>query len=219
MIITYVNESSNKTLESASMMSVLNSFAQDVAKGWNLGTVAVVQSNMRNPNGMNVCLVNKFPNQKMTTLAYGYHEMVNGHAIAYARVDAFGKRSLLGKYYPPVKIGPLKFSKPMYLQGVVSVLCHELAEMLIDPNIDGYFQDGQGRKWLQEVCDHTTGNYVIPDPITKAMAVVPDFTLPSFYNVAGVKPYSHCNVPIKPFTLVSGAYGYYKDDKGNIIKL
>ena len=217
MIITFVNESVTQGI--AGLDAVLDSFAKVVAKAWNLGDVSVVEGKARTEGQMNLCLVDKFPNQKMTALAYGYHEVLNGHPIAYARIDAFGKRSLYGKYYPPIKLGPLKFTKPMYLPGVVTVLAHELAEMLIDPNINGYFQDGQGRKWLQEVCDHTVGNWITSPAPIHPQAVMPDFTFPSFYNTAGTAPYSYCNVPTKPFTLVPGAYGFYKDDQGHIIKL
>jgi len=220
MTITLVNESTTVTHTDALRISLaLNTFAEQVCKAWSLPahTVGLGQSRV---DGWNLCIVDKFPNPAMAKTALGYHEVLNGYPIGYILAQPYGaQRPALGRYVKPITFLGKQLTKPSYLPGLVTVMAHELAEMLIDPEINMTKTDSKGRNWLMEVCDHTVGLIAATLPIGSSMPVLPDFTLPSFYDVKGKPPYSLLNVPPMPFYLVPGAYGYYKDANGALHKL
>jgi len=218
--ITVVNESTTITGADALRISLaLNTFAEQVCKAWSLPahTVGLGQSRI---DGWNLCIVDKFPNPAMAKTALGYHEVLNGYPIGYILAHPYGtQRPALGRYTAPITFLGKQLTKPSYLPGLVTVMAHELAEMLIDPEVNMTKTDSKGRNWLMEVCDHTVGLIAATLPIGSSMPVLPDFTLPSFYDVKGKPPYSLLNVPPMPFYLVPGAYGYYKDANGALHKL
>ena len=218
--ITVVNESTTVTGADALRISLaLNTFAEQVCKAWSLPahTVGLGQSRV---DGWNLCIVDKFPNPAMAKTALGYHEVLNGYPIGYILAHPYGtQRPALGRYTAPITFLGKQLTKPSYLPGLVTVMAHELAEMLIDPEINMTKTDSKGRNWLMEVCDHTVGLIAATLPIGSSTPVLPDFTLPSFYDVKGKPPYSLLNVPPMPFYLVPGAYGYYKDANGVLHKL
>jgi len=219
MTITLVNESATVThTDALDVTAALNSFAARVCATWGLPTRSVVLGKSR-VDDWNLCIVDKFPNPAMAKTALGYHEVLNGYPIGYILAHPYGtQRPALGRYTAPITFLGKKLTKPSYLPGLVTVMAHELAEMLIDPEINMTKTDSKGRNWLMEVCDHTVGLTVGPMPIDST-AILPDFTLPSFYDVNGKQPYSFLGVPPMPFYLVPGAYGYYKDANGALHKL
>ena len=193
----------------ALMLSLYN---QQVGKAWNVPDPIVTPSATRGP-GWNICIVDTFPNPAMQKVALGYHEVVNGQPIAYIRANAYGTRSIFGTYSPALKLKNVTIHGERFTPGVITVAAHELAEMLIDPQVTRTATDGKKRPWVLEVCDHTVGSFkMVAGGVN---GVLPDFTTPSFYDDAhGAKPYSYLNVPPAPFTLVKGAYGYWKDAVG-----
>jgi len=215
MTINLVNES--KVINNADAFTIahaLTLFSNQVCAAWQLPNNPIAYSNMRT-NGWNICIVDKFPNPAMEGIALGYHEILNGQPIGYIKAQPYGSsRSPLGRYIKLISFAGKTIMPAKYLPGLVTVMAHELAEMLIDPTIDKYKPDSQQRNWLMEVCDHTVGLYIIPVLTYNVNPVFPDFTWPSFYNVIGKAPYSQLNVPPAPFYLVKGAYGYYKDATG-----
>ena len=216
MNINLVNQSKVIKDSDAVIIGVaLNAFSSQVCTAWNIPAHPVTYGSGISPAVWNLCIVDKFPNPAMTAVALGYHEVSNGLPIGYIKATPYGSsRAPLGRYMKPITALGKTIMPAKYLRGLVTVMAHELAEMLIDPNIDQWKTDGQGRNWLMEVCDHTTGEYANPLPAYGTNAVLPDFTLPSFYDVAAKAPYSHLNVPVMPFHLVPGAYAYYKDATG-----
>jgi len=219
MTITLVNESTTVTHTDALDIAVaLNAFAARVCATWGLPARPVVLGKSR-VDDWNLCIVDKFPNPAMAKTALGYHEVLNGYPIGYILAQPYGaQRPALGRYVKPITFLGKQLTKPSYLPGLITVMAHELAEMLIDPEINMTKTDSKGRNWLMEVCDHTVGLTVGPMPINST-AILPDFTLPSFYDVNGKQPYSFLGVPPMPFYLVPGAYGYYKDTNGALHKL
>jgi hypothetical protein len=216
MQVNVVDESKTLGGNTTIITQALNVFAQQVTTAWGLPKMNVVQGSARVTNAWNVVFVNQFPNPAVGSNVLGYHEVINTLPIAYVRVDAFGKRSPLGTYVKPLTILRKQIHAAICTPGVASVAMHELAEMIVDPNCNRYATDSQGRNWLMEVCDHTVGQYNIPLPTYSANVIAPDFTHPSFYDLKGEAPYSQMNVPSKPFTLVKGAYGYYKSPNGDL---
>lgn len=216
MSIVVVNESKSVTTPQAlAITKGLQYFSQQVTTAWGLPANIPTFAAARDPKSWNVCIVDQFPNPAMTNTALGYHEVVNGLPIAYIRANCYGNRNPLGTYIKPLIIRGKQITKAIMTPGMFSVICHELAEMLIDPNINRTAKDPIGRNWLMEICDHTVGQFVIP--IDSANAIAPDFTTPAFYNINGKAPLSYLNVPTKPFLLPAGAYGYYVGTNGQPI--
>jgi hypothetical protein len=220
MTVTLVNESTSMSASDVvTITQALNLFSAQVCQAWGLPARPVVLGKSR-VDDWNLCIVDKFPNLAMAKTALGYHEVLNNYPIGYILAHPYGtQRPALGRYTKPITFLGKQLTKPSYLPGLVTVMAHELAEMLIDPQINMTKADSKGRNWLMEVCDHTVGSYIIDMPTYKATPVMPDFTLPSFYDVKGKQPYSLLNVPPMPFYLVPGAYGYYKDANGALHKV
>ena len=216
MNINLVNESpSCSPKDFQSIVDAVTQFVPMVTKAWNLPTYTVTSSATRDPKAWNVCILTKFPNPAMGR-AYGYHEAVNGLPIAYIRANSFSTRAATGLYKAPLLVRGKAVTPERLGDGLATVVMHEIAEMLVDPFIKERRVAGDGKSWILEICDHTKGLFKI---VTKnAVVVAPDFTNPAFYDLKGIAPLSHCNVPLKPFTLVAGAYGFW-DNQGKITAL
>jgi len=216
--INIVDQSGTLGTQIGPITNAIASFTQQVCKAWNLTGFTVTQGLTTSQADWNVCFVSKFPNLAMESTAYGYHETVNGIPIAYIRVDSYGKRSPFGTYVKGLSILGKQITKPICTPGITAVAMHEVAEMLVDPQINKTAKDPSGRSWLQEICDHTVGNYLITTPLGTNV-IAPDFTWPAFYQIGAKGPYSQMNVPTAPFTLPKGAYGYYTTANGQDIPL
>jgi len=221
MTINLVNESKRVITQPdlSTAARILTGFAGLVDSKWDMGNDVVLASPVRLAGQWNLCIVDNFPNPKMQKTALGYHEVVNGEPIAYIRADAYGSRSIFGTYTAPFKLKNIQIHGERFVPGVITVIAHELAEMLIDPMVTRLSTpDGKNRQWVLEVCDHTVG--LFHGTANGVNGVLPDFTTPSFYDDAhGTKPYSYLGVPPAPFTLVKGAYGYWKDSMGQLHQL
>lgn len=217
MNVNLVLESKScSTIDFQSIVDAVTQFVPMVTKAWCLPTFTVTTSATRDPKAWNVAILDIFPNAAMMGKAYGYHEAVNGLPISYIRANSFSIRSATGLYKAPLIVRGKQVTSERMADGMATVVMHEIAEMLVDPFIKERHNDATGRAWVLEICDHTKGLFKI---VTKnAVVVAPDFTNPSFYNLKGIAPFSHCNVPLNPFTLVAGAYGYW-DNKGTLVKL
>lgn len=221
MQVNLVNESKNfssSTLKS--FVAPLQQFCNFVTTPWEIPKVTVISSSARILDGVtfNVCVVDLFPDPTQQAKAYGYHEYLHNQPIAYIRADSFGARNPAGDFLKQLSLfGKVIRQAEALAPGVFSVICHETAEGLLDPTCNTLKKDAQGRQWIMEVCDHTVGKYLIT--ANGVTVVAPDFTYPSFYNVAGHGPFSFMNVPTAPFTLPSGAYGYTEPKVGEIIPL
>ena len=136
MAIDVVNESSRSISQAdlATFASILQGYADLVDKVWSVNAGQVLSSATRGA-GWNVCIVDKFPNPAMQKVALGYHEVVNGQPIAYIRADAYGSRSIFGVYTPAFKLKNIQIHGERFTPGLITVAAHELAEMIIDPQV------------------------------------------------------------------------------------
>jgi len=215
--ITFVNESKYLAApDFASIGSALGIFVTQVTKAWNLEETVVVSSNTRSTNGWNVCVVDHFP---QSLQAYGYHEVLNGQPIAYILGGSF-RTAPLGKFRKGISFKGKVLSQDRYQQGTAAVVFHEVVEMLVDPNINAVSApDSKGRTWLMEPADHVRGLlYKITSRDGKDV-IAPNWTLPSFYDLHGVAPYSYIPSVTTPFTLTPEGYGFYKDIAGGLHQL
>lgn len=216
--ITFVNESQILSAPDAnSIASALGIFVGQVSAAWSLGDTSVAIGTARNPNGWNVCVVDKFPNPAVR--AYGYHEVINGQPISYILAGSF-QSAPLGKFRKGLSFKGHVISKDRYQEGTAAVVFHEMVEMLVDPNITNVSApDSKGRTWLMEPADHVRGGLYKITAKDGRDVIAPDWTLPAFYNLLGKAPYSYLNAVATPFTLTPTGYGYYKDHNGQLQKL
>ena len=175
-----------------------------VTSAWKLPAYTVTTSPIRKDGVWNILITEK--NRKAG--ANGFHALENGLPVAYCSPKA--SFYTYGKILKQILIGG-KLIRPLtYREGLVTTICHEIAEMLCDQKITTYSKpDAQGRKWLVEVCDHCFGSYLI-HTISGTDCVLPDVTTPAFYDVKGASPYTLNNAVTAPFTLTPKGYGYYQ---------
>lgn len=233
-----------------------NFFAQ-LLKPWLTEPISVTSSKVADPNAWNIYLDDK----KINLHAYGFHNFDEGKPTAYvsprmnrliAKFLGRHNQNIYGvvKEHPaiihhsPVIMENGKVKVPAhdtvirpaaptdYTPGFVSVIAHELSEMVADPHpsvdygkwatIPANFSSKfpLGGTVLIEVGDHTRGHFKgVVDSIIRGKKVstvvcFPDFTLPSFYDPNGVAPYSYCNLPVRPFDFMHGAYAFIRDSTG-----
>jgi hypothetical protein len=204
------------TTDFQSIVDAVTQFVPMVTKAWSLPEYTVTTFTTRDPLAWNVVILDTFPNTALMGKAYGYHDSINDLPIAYIRANSFSFRPATGLYKAPVILRGRTVTKERMAEGMATVVMHEIAEMLVDPFVKERRVDGQSRPWVLEICDHTRGLFKIATK--NAIVVAPDFTNPAFYDIKGIAPLSHCNVPLKPFTFVDGAYGFW-DNKGALVKL
>lgn len=149
--------------------------------------------------------------------ASGYHTLLNGNPVAYCSPKASGR--LFGTYIKALTIKGKLIHKDLYTPGLVSVICHEIAEMLCDPYVQTISaEDSKGRKWLIEVCDHVFGSYETY-AVDNTNCVLPDVTTPAFYNLQAPGPYSIFNAAVTPFVMTPKGYAYWMDSTGKLQKI
>jgi hypothetical protein len=185
-------------------------FVPLVAKAWNIPDVTVVNGGTPVDGDWLV-----YATEKNRVLgALGYHKTKAGVPVAYCSLKAVSNK-LFGLYHRPLVVKGKTIRAATYTSGLVTVLCHEIAEMLCDPQIATLSSiDAQGRNWLVEVCDHVYGsNFMFGN------CVLPDVTTPAFYSLTGKAPFSLQNATSAPFTMTPKGYGYWKDAKGVLTKI
>jgi hypothetical protein len=145
----------------------------------------------------------------------GYHNSINKLPTAFCRpVTAFNR---FGVYRPArVRFGRT-WAQESFRPGLLTVICHEAIEMLLDPFGETYSApDSKGRAWRYEPADHVFGGY-----FTNADGCVyQDYPLPAFYDVNGVGKMTRLGAVKTPFTLTPKGYGSWLDPKtGLLMKL
>ena len=151
------------------------------------------------------------------TGAGGYHTVEHGVPVAYCLPNTAYNR--FGTYRKAFIVKGKQVLPEFMRQGMLGVICHEVAEMLGDPLTKTLSApDSKGRQWLREIADPVHGiNYM--KVINGKNCIFPDVVLPSFYDVNGKASYSVKNVLTAPFTLAPLGYGYYKDAAGKLVKV
>ena len=112
-------------------------------------------------------------------------------------------------------------SPARYREGIVTVLVHELMEMLADSYIDTVSSpDSTGAAWLIEVADHVSGTYYLDTTDPLHPCIISGATFPSYYSLKGIKPFDTCEFCTTPFDTTSPTfYGYIKSAAGALIKI
>jgi hypothetical protein len=211
--IRLINDASIAPKDFDTITQVVQHFVPLVTTAWNIPDVVVVNGGTPVAGDWLVYATEK--NRRVG--AGGYHETKAGVPVAYCSPRASGR--LFGAYIKALVIKGKQIHGAIYTPGLATVLCHEIAEMLCDPQIATISSvDSKGRNWLVEVCDHCFGSYstIVINGIN---CILPDVTTPSFYNTAGTAPYSILGACPAPFTMTPKGYAYYKDEKGMLIKI
>jgi hypothetical protein len=223
MIVNVVNSSSFFTPPELSIIiDSMKEYAPYVTDAWQKEPVEITT----NPYDPKVCNFH-LTDEKINRHAYGFHTYENQVPQAYispymnriqAKFVARRSQNIFGvvKEHPDFIIrGKLiRKGRPTDLTfGFISVVLHELAELLVDPGINLWKPWGD-KQVLVENADHVNGFHFFR-VIQGVKVVMPDFTLPSFYDPAGKAPYSYCNAPTKPFDFITHkSYAYIKDVTG-----
>jgi len=210
--LALINDEAISAADMQTLAKALKNFCDRVTTAWNLPAVTVVTT--PTPGAWTIHLTEA----KRVTGALGYHTVEAGVPVAYVSLKAVSSK-LWGIYYPARFFKKLQISPAIYSQGLITVLCHEVAEMLCDPvinNVSG--KDAQGRQWLIEVCDHCYGSYATIT-VDGKVCVLPDVTTPAFYDLNGKAPYTIFDSVKAPFTMTPKGYGYYKSSTGALVKI
>ena len=209
MKIQLINQAGIADADFQTITQAVSYFTPLVTKAWNLVDASVVTD-----AGDWVVYVTE---AKRHTGAAGYHKVEGGKVVAYCSPRASGR--LFGTYIKPLIIKGKQIHPGLSTPGLVSVICHEIAEMLCDPQIDNYSKpDSQGRAWLIEVGDHCFGNY-FNKVFNNQTCIFPDITTPAFYDLKGKAPFTIGNTLSAPFTMSAKGYAYYKDATGKLVKV
>lgn len=208
MNICLVNEAGLADADLAIITKAVQYFVPLVTSAWKLPTYTVSTSTTAQAGAWNIYLTERNRHVGAT----GWHGIEGGLPVAYCSPRASYR--LFGKYYKPFVIKGKQIYAARYSEGLVTTICHEIAEMLCDQKITTYSApDSQGRKWLVEVCDHVFGSFLIYT-VAGTDCVLPDVTTPAFYDLKGIAPYSLNNAVSAPFTMTVKGYGYYAGAKG-----
>ncbi len=150
--------------------------------------------------------------------AAGYHTVENGKPVAYVSPKSCGVQ-VFGQYTPSKYLKSIKKTiAERYVSGLITVICHEIAEVMCDPDIATLSsKDASGRTWLVEVGDHAFGGFFNKTFFGK-LCVFPDITTPAFYDLNGKAPFSIANLLTGPFKMSPKGYAYYKDQFGRLVK-
>jgi hypothetical protein len=208
MQIRLINDAGISDADFATITKAVQEFVPMVLNAWGIGNVPVLSGGNPEPGDWLVYCTDK--NRHLG--AAGYHTVAGGVPISYCSPKASGR--LFGKYIKPLVIKGKTIHGAFYTTGLVTTLCHEIAEMLCDPFIKSVSPvDAKNRKWLVEVCDHVFGSYrnIVVDGKD---CIIPDVTTPAFYDLNAKGPYSIFDSTIAPFIMTPKGYAYWVDEKG-----
>ena len=210
MKIQLINQSTVSDTDFKNVVAAMQAFVPMVAKAWNIPDVQVTTDK----GDWLVYITEQFRHLG----AAGYHTLANGVPVAYISPKASGT-SIYGKFWKAVTVKGKQLLPDRYTEGLVTVVAHEIAEMLCDPQIQTVSGvDFKGRKWLIEVCDHVFGVYQ-SITVNGQLCVIPDVTTPTFYDQHGQAPYDIFNTIQAPFIMSPKGYGYYYDLNNKLTKI
>jgi len=97
------------------------------------------------------------------------------------------------------------FANPNALTVSMS-FCHEIMEMIHNPNTNSWWQQPSGMLVPSEMCDPVQSN-VIPVQVGSTLIYMSDFILPAWSNSQATKgPYNYLNTLVRPFQIAKGGY-------------
>ena len=163
-------------------------------------------------NGTTILLTERLPKglvlQPGQRRALAYRVVENGQPIVYASYRSSGR--LFGVYVKPWYLKGILKTKARMRNGYITVLAHELSEMLVAPLLDQFtMPDSAGKSWRKEVCDPVLGAYYFEN-VNGQDCVFPDFVLPTFWDVNGKAPYSYMGTAKAPMVWAKGSYAWFR---------
>ena len=175
-VINLINDNELSAEDFGNLVSAVEYFVPLVTKAWGIQPFTI---NANAPINAGDWVV-RITEQNRHQGAAGYHDVVNGSPIAFCSLKASGR--VYGTYIKPLVIKGKQITPALYTPGLVTTVCHEIAEMLCDPQIKSISaKDTQGRTWLIEVCDHVFGSYQ-NYTVNGKNCILPDVTTPAFYE-------------------------------------
>ena len=220
MTTIFVSTDSIPFSDLANCVEALNRTLLKWAPRWNIQAVATTDPKVKADMIIKVTDLNRH------TGALGYHTVEKGVPTAYCSPRAVGRT--YGHYSPALFTREVKvlgkvvkkatlIHPASYTQGLVTVIIHEALEMLADANIDKTAVAPDGRNWLVEVCDHASGYYGT-ETVAGNVCVIPDATLPSYYQFNGMAPFDTFGNLKTPFDKSAPKfYAFYKDATGKFV--
>jgi hypothetical protein len=136
--------------------------------------------------------------------ALGYHFDNSGDAIG----KVFAKTI--------IQYGGVVLYKDNTTMTVAQCLCHELLEMIGNPNINKWFLDNNGIFWAGELCDAVENNLYVINLAGNVKVGLSDYVLPSYFSPNSTqRPFNKMNTLTTPFSV--DHYGYAITIQGNDI--
>lgn len=215
--VVLVNELGVPEADMVNMVAIAQYYADRVAEAWKLEPVTV--STTASEGAWNVYLTERLRERG----SKGSHNVKDGVPFAWVSLaSVLGK--MYGNYTPEkaipalvvgkVTIKPARIQPAKYADGLSTIICHELGEMMVDPMVNNWSApDPKGRKWLIEICSNIYGSYWT-ETINGNLCIFHDFVLPEYYDTEWTPTISFKGSVSKPFQLTKTSYAYYVDTNG-----
>ena len=206
MTTILITNDSIPSTDFANVVEATKRFLAKFAPAWKMSVEITLDANAKHDMIVHITEANRHPS------ATGYHGVSALVPTSWCSPRAAGR--IYGHYAKALMSKGKMIHPESFTPGLVTTVCHEIAEMLVDPVIANYSAvDPQGRHWLIEVADHVFGVFAL-EVVAGNNCVLPDCTTPAFYDRAGKAPFSIYGGATAPFTMTSKGYGYYKGATG-----
>ena len=198
MRISFINEVGLVPREMEVIRLGVLSHAQKVTKAYGLDPLEIVEG----------AQIKIYITERKRLGALAWRNVENGVPVVYASLKASVKP--FGVYTKPFVLKGRTISPARMRSGLISVLAHEVSELLVSPNMDNFtMPDNAGKSWRKEICDPVLGSYYF-EAINGVNCVFPDFVLPSFWDVKAQAPYSYLGTAKAPMVWARGSYAWFK---------
>ena len=171
------------------MVKAINNFLITLCTDWNLNPIQLIIGtyNTHVPIPNNTILLMDYTDEDG---ALGYHYEQNGNAIG----KVFAKTIL--------NYGGVILYRDNSTFTVAQCLCHELLEMIGNPQINRWAMDNSGLLWAMELCDAVESNlivYTLPGNIKVGLS---DYILPKWFSPDSTSgPYNKLNTIIIKYAI------------------
>jgi hypothetical protein len=212
-LIALVNLSSvvpNNDTTMQAMALACQQLATQLCRDWNLPVPTVyvrsASSAKRSPNEWVFSIVDT---DAQVPDALAYHTEQNDDVTGYILA-----KTILDN-------GGVLLWRDEHTDTVASALFHEIAEALVDPTVNAWWQDQSGQFWAAEVCDPVQGNIVqvhvsLPaprgHPASTVVVGLSDYVLPAWRDpespnsATGAAKKNYLGTLTAPFTIAPGGY-------------
>ena len=208
MNVSLVNEVSLTDAQMQTIFLALDAHAKKVEIAYGLPRTVLALGKKENWQNANFYLTEKQPAGITNGMALAYRVVENGIPTVYASYRKSGK--LFGRYAKPFVLKGRTVSPARMGNGYITVLAHELSELIVAPMLDQFSGvDSTGKSWRKEVCDPVLGAYYFAN-ISGQDCVLPDFVLPSFWDTKGVAPFSYLGSKVGPLVWTHPSYAWFR---------